>query len=354
MSSSLPVDVDGLTPEWLSMALSARHPGVRVRGVERLDRTERTNLHARLRLLHDGTAGAPETIFCKLPPTNPEHRAMIGATGMGTREAWFYRDLAPRLSMRMPTAYYAEADAKGDFVLLLEDLTARGCAVSDGTWAISADLAARAIEDLAELHVRFEDASRLASVAPWASVRRAGSVDFTVRTLRYVIENHAELLSESYLAVAQLFADRPDDVNAIWESGPQTLIHGDAHIGNLFIDDGRVGFLDWGMLCVYTAMRDVSFFLTMGMDADDRRREERALVRHYVDVRRALGGTGLSFDDAWRAHRLQAAYTVIASFLTLVPPYNTEARRVFTTAFRARASASLEDLDTVAALRSVL
>lgn len=354
MSSSLPVDVDGLTPEWLSMALAARHPGVCVRGVERLDRTERTNLHARLRLLHDGTTGAPETIFCKLPPTNPEHRAMIGATGMGTREAWFYRDLGPRLSMRMPTAYYAEADAKGDFVLLLEDLTARGCAVSDGTWAISADLAARAIEDLAELHVRFEDASRLAAIAPWASARRAGSVDFTVRTLRYVIENHADLLSESYLAVARLFADRPDDVNAIWESGPQTLIHGDAHVGNLFVDDGRVGFLDWGMLCVYTAMRDVSFFLTMGMDADDRRREERALVRHYVDVRRALGGSELSFDDAWRAHRLQAAYGVIASFLTLVPPYNSEARRVFTTAFRARASASLEDLDTVAALRSVL
>jgi hypothetical protein len=115
-----------------------------------------------------------------------------------------------------------------------------------------------------------------------------------------------------------------------------------------------VGFLDWGMLCVYTAMRDVSFFLTMGMDSGDRGRQERALIRHYVDVRRALGGVELSFDDAWMAHRLHAAYTVIASFLTLVPPYNTEARRVFTEAFRARATAALDDLDTVAALRSVL
>ncbi len=279
---------------------------------------------------------------------------MIGATGMGTREAWFYRDLAPRISMRMPTVYFSEADSDGDFVMVMEDLTARGCRVSDGTWAIPGELAAKAIEDLAELHVRFQDAGRLAAIAPWASLKRARATDFTVRTLRFVIENHADLLSESYLEVARLFADRPDAIDALWNRGPHTLIHGDAHIGNLFIDDGRVGFLDWGMLCVYTAMRDVSFFLTMGMDSSDRRQQERALVRHYVDVRRALGGVELSFDDAWMAHRLHAAYTVIASFLTLVPPYNTESRRVFTQAFRARATAALDDLDSVEALRAAL
>ena len=114
-----------------------------------------------------------------------------------------------------------------------------------------------------------------------------------------------------------------------------------------------MGFLDWGMLCVYPAMRDVSFFLTMGMDALERKRCERDLVRHYVDTRRALGGSPLSFDDAWTAHRLHAAYTVIASFLTMVPPYDAESRRVFTEAFRARSIASLDDLDSVGLLASL-
>lgn len=354
MSSSLPVDIEGLTADWLTHALSERHPGVRVRRVEVVARTERTNLHAWLRLEFEAAVGAPETVFCKLPPTNPEHRAMIGATGMGTREAWFYRDLASELSMRMPVAYYAEADPAGDFVLVLEDLTARGCAVSDGTWAIGADLAAGAVEDLAALHVQFEDAHRLAQRAPWVSARRGRTTDFTLRTLRHVIENCADRLGESYLAVARLFAERPDDVDALWDRGPQTLIHADAHVGNLFVDAGRVGFLDWGMLRVYTAMRDVSFFLTMGMDADARKQSERDLIRLYLDVRRSLGGSALAFDDAWMAHRLHAAYSVVASFLTLVPPYNTESRRVFTEAFRARATAALDDLDTVAALRFAL
>ena len=354
MSSPLPREVGDLTPVWLSEALAKRYPGVRVRSVACLDRTERTNLHARLKLEYHESAGAPETIFCKLPPTDPEHRARIGATGMGAREAWFYRDLAPRIAMKMPAVHFAEADAQGDFLLLLEDLTAHGCAVSDGTWAIGADLAAKAVEELAALHVAFEDAGQLAALAPWAAAERVGSVDFTVRTLRFVIENRADRLGESYLEVARIFIDRPAEVNALWKRGPRSLIHGDAHIGNLYVDEGRVGFLDWGLLCVFPVVRDVSFFLTMGMDPDARRREERALIRHYVDVRRALGGEPRSCEDAGEAQRLHAASTVSASFLTLVPPYDTESRRVFTTAFRARASAALDDLDTVAALRSAL
>ena len=42
------------------------------------------------------------------------------------------------------------------------------------------------------------------------------------------------------------------------------------------------------------------------------------------------------------------------AFLSLVPPYNTEARRMFTTNFRARAIAALDDLDAVDALRAAV
>jgi hypothetical protein len=350
MAQPIPVDAGDLTPDWLSGALQARHPGVRVGAAEVLDTTERTNLHVRLRLDYDVRAGAPDTVFCKLPPLDPAHRQMIGATGMGTREASFYADLAPSVSMRMPAAYLAASDTAGNFVLVLEDLSARGCRISDGTWAIAGDLAAGAVEDLAELHVRFQDTDRLRAIAPWASVQRERSPDFTLRTLRSVVEQHAEVLSDAYVAVAELYIEHHAAIDELWSRGPHTLIHGDAHIGNVFIDDGRVGFLDWGMLTVSAAMRDVSFFLTMGMDSTDRRSLERDLVQHYVDVRRSLGGAELTFDDAWMAHRVHAAYTVLASFLTMVPPYNTEARRPFTEAFRARASASLDDLDTVGAL----
>jgi len=354
MTDSLPIDASGLTPEWLSGALAARHPGVRVAAVEVLDETERTNHHVWLRLTYDVSAGAPETLFCKLPPLNAEHRTVIGATGMGTREVRFYADAAAQTPMRMPAAYFAAAAPDGDFVLLLEDLTAAGCSISDGSWAVPGTLAAGAIADMAGLHVHFEDAGRLASVAPWAGAPRPKAPEFVMRTLRHVVDNCAGLLNDAYLTVAQMYIDHHDVIDVWWDGGPQTLIHGDAHIGNLFIDDNRVGFLDWGMARIGPPLRDISFFLTMGMESADRRAVERDLVRHYLDVRRTLGGDEITFADAWLAHRVHAGYTVLASFLTMVPPYNTEARRMFTSNFRARAMAALDDLDTVGALEGII
>lgn len=352
--STIPADPSCITPAWLSDALSARHPGVRVASVEVLDSTERTNSHLRLALDYERAAGAPATIFCKLPPSDPAHRARIGAGGMGLREVRAYTDVTPSLSMRVPACHFAAAGEGGAFAMLLEDLVASGGRVSDGSWAISGSLAPAAVADLAELHVRHEDPERFAAVAPWAAHRRGKAPDFVIETLLHVIETCRDRLSDAYLEVARLYVDHHETIDAAWDGGPQTLIHGDAHIGNLFLDGDRVGFLDWGMARIGTPMRDLSFFLTMGMEPGDRRRDERDLIRHYLDVRGRLGGRALSFDDAWLAHRLHAGYTVIASFLSLVPPYDTESRRMFTTHFRARAMAALDDLDTVGALQALV
>jgi hypothetical protein len=325
---------------------------VRVSRVEVLEASERTNHHLRLRLGYDARAAAPDTLFCKLPPRDPAHRARIGAGGMGAREVHFYDGVAPSLSMRAPVCAFAAAAPGGSFVILLEDLAARGAAISDGSWAVPGRLVPAALTELAELHVRYEDAARLAAVAPWAARPRGKTPDFVIQTLRHVLAHCRDRLSDAYLAVAALYVDHGDAIEACWEKGPRTLIHGDAHIGNLFLDGERVGFLDFGMARIGTPLRDVSFFLTMGVEPLDRRRDERAWLQHYLDVRRALGGSAISFEDAWLAHRIHAAYTVIASFLSLVPPYDTEARRMFTANFRARAMAALDDLDSVGALRA--
>jgi hypothetical protein len=352
MPVPLPADATGLTPAWLTTALAERYPGVRVVAVEVLEATERTNHHLRLGLGYAARAGAPDTLFCKLPPRDPAHRARIGAGGMGAREVHVYDEVAPSLSMRVPACSYAAAGADGSFLMLLEDLEARGAAISDGSWAVPGRFVPAALAELAELHVRYEDPARLSSVAPWATSPRGKTPEFVTQTLRHVIAHCRDQLSDAYLSVAALYADHGGAIEALWEAGPQTLIHGDAHIGNLFLDGERVGFLDWGMAKIGTPLRDVSFFLAMGVESSDRRRDERDWIQHYLGVRRALGGSAIAFEDAWRAHRVHAAYTVIASFLSLVPPYNTEARRTFTSNFRQRAMAALDDLDSVGALRA--
>ncbi len=339
-----PVTAEDLTADWLSAAL-----GETVRSVAIVDRHELTNSHARLRL--DLADGRTLTTFAKLPPIDPSRRDAIIATMMGRREALFYAELAPLLSMRVPHTYAALSDDAGMFVVLLEDLEVTGCAVSDGTWGVPPDAAAGALADLAEMHARFEDPAARRAVAPWATVSKPSNT-YGAPMLRHGIEHHRDRLTDSFVAIAELYCERHAEVQEVWHQGPHTLIHGDTHIGNLFLDGERVGFLDWGIINVNTPMRDVSYFLTMAMQIEDRRAHERDLLREYLAVRAAAGASPISFDEAWTAHRQHAAYNVPASCQVVTFPEDASPRRrVFADAFLDRAQASLDDLEAVAALR---
>lgn len=345
-----PTTAVDVTPEWLTAALAERHPGTEVGAVEVLERDEVTNAHARLRVTYAHSTDAPEVLFCKLPP-NDARRAQIIATGMGHREARFYAELAPSLATRVPEAHVARTDDDGRFVLLLEDLVTAGCEVSDGTWGIPVDSAAGAVEDLAALHVRFDDPARRAAEAPWVHVSRPTS-DYAAGMLREGIDHHRDRLTDSFVDIAEIYIAHHDELQRLWHEGPHTVIHGDTHIGNLFLDDGRVGFLDWGIINVNTPMRDISYLLTMAMSIDDRRAHERDLLRFYLDLRRAAGATEITFDEAWWAHRIHASYNVTASCQVVRFPENiSEQRRVFADHFLERAQASLDDLEARAALR---
>ena len=354
MPAGLPSDTPELTPSWLSAALAPRYPGIDIAEVRELGRSASTNLHLRLGLAFRTRAGAPSSVFAKLPPQDPTHRQAIGAAAMGAREANFYAHVAPRISMRVPDAYLTAVDDDGSYLLLLEDLGVDGIRISDGTWAIPGELAPGAMDELAELHVSYEDAAARHDLVGWAAPAPPTDRRPMLDLLDAVITDHADQLSDAYVAVGRLYLDHHVELDRIWAQGPATLIHGDPHIGNLFLDGDRVGFLDWGMTTIGSPLRDVSYFLTMGLDIDDRRRMQRDLLHHYLDARRSLGGTPIAFEDAWAAHRVLAGYNVLASFLGLTPPYNAPERQVFSGNFRRMAMASLDDLDTVDAIQALV
>ncbi len=349
----IPGSPEALHPAWLTQALSERHPGVCVVEVEVAERHEVTNAHARLRLRYDPPAGLPEWMFCKMLPTVPVRRRAIALTGMGVREARFYDQLAPHVAMRVPAAYVARHDeSDGSFVLLLEELRHSGCEISDGTKSVGADAAAVALEDLADLHLQYADRTRRKVEAAWVPPPPYDP-SYGIAMLSHSLRNHRHRLSDAFADVAALYIARADAIHRLWEQGPVTVIHGDPHIGNIFDDGGRIGFLDWGIVSIGHPLRDVSYFLAMALSIEDRRAHERDLLRHYLDVCEARGQAwAASFDEAWRTHRLHAAYTVVASCqITAFPEKISEGRRIFSEAFLARAEAAVEDLDAIGALR---
>ena len=202
------------------------------------------------------------------------------------------------------------------------------------------------------MHARFEDPARRAAEAAWVQPPGPGS-DYAVKMLTYALDHHPERLPAAFAELARVYNTRRVELQDVWRDGPATIVHGDPHIGNVFDDHGRTGFLDWGMIMVSTPMRDVSYFLTMAMAIEDRRSHEHDSLRHYLGARKALGASEIDFDQAWLWHRVQAAYTVPASCQVVLFPDNvSERRRIFAEAFLARAAAAVEDLESRAALGS--
>ena len=107
-----------VTPEWLSEALCERFPNTRVASTEVLEIREGTNSNALLRVTYDSECELPETYFLKLPPLDPAAREQINQTGMGRREALFYKTLADKVSMRVPRPYVARFDESSGVFLL--------------------------------------------------------------------------------------------------------------------------------------------------------------------------------------------------------------------------------------------
>ena len=346
---TVPVEASDLTPEWLSEVLGATVAEVKI-----LDHAFATNQRVRVGLTYARADAGPASLFVKLAPLDPAHREMIGASGMGKREAQFYAEVAPSLELRVPRAYYSATADDGNFVILLEDLAAAGCAFSDGEWGVNATAAAGALEELARFHARFQDPAVRAAVAPWVDEPQPNRSEATAQLLRHVLDEHRDVLTPAYIAAGDLYVEHHDRVDALWHAGPQTFIHGDTHIGNVFLDGSRVGFHDWGLCRVSTPLRDVSYFLTMSVDPEERRRSERELIRIYLDALRAAGGPEISFDDAWSVHRFQASYTVIATFLAFMPSYAAGDGMGLGVALRTRSELALEDLDVVDAMRAAL
>ena len=98
---------------------------------------------------------------------------------------------------------------------------------------------------------------------------------------------------------------------------PLTMIHGDAHIENVFYDQrfsGNCAFIDFGNMMFSQGVYDVSFFMAHSLDVETRRRHEKEVVKHYHEVLIANGVDLRSFpyERCWRDYKFNFWRTLIA------------------------------------------
>jgi hypothetical protein len=252
-------------------------------------------------------AGLPQSVFVKATPTEPALREMLAVLHMHELESRFYAQVRPEVPELAPRAFHASSHPGGRFLIVLEDLVARGCRPYWQADDCSVGHARAVAVALARLHARYWQSERLCGDLAWVRpcTRRFGwkwlreahartRADFLATEDEAILPRHARALLEAWIRNVDRLFD-------YWERLPRTLLHGDSHLGNTFaFPDGGAGLLDWQVVFSGHGLRDLAYFLMSALGNESRRLHERSIFELYLDVL-ADGGVKLDREQAWNA-----------------------------------------------------
>jgi len=310
---AIPASVDELTPAWLSSALDAD-----VSSLEVIDAHSGTTGRAKVRVGADGDI--PDTLFVKLQPFDEEQRQFLRAIGLGVAEAKLYAAAGNDLPVRVPRVWHASFDdSDGSFIMVLEDLEASGCTFPKPDDDDVLDVATSLVDELAKLHAAYweADLSWLGqhALSPGAGKEGEERMAGGAALVQMGLDQFAAELPPEFRQLGELYIARYREIGALFNEGERTLVHCDAHIGNLFVDRGLTGFYDWAVASQFPGMRDVSYFLCNSLPTELRRAEQDALLSRY---RTGLAERGVGLDEgtARDQYRLFATYSWISAVTT--------------------------------------
>ncbi|AHH17792.1 phosphotransferase enzyme family protein [Nocardia nova SH22a] len=313
--TAIPLRVADLTAPRVSRLLGL--PDGAVTAVRVLGQDSGTAARARIEV--SGDTGLPPHLFLKLMPRNYLQHVLMNVFRLGAREVLAYRALGDDPPVRVPRCHLAEIDPmRGRCALILEDLsaTAEFRTVVDSVTRAEAEAVTDA---LANLHAAFWETGRFTGDLRPLACRSAAEIrvgDLVRRRFLARITGHcADLIPESIRDQCRIFYRRSADIDAFWAAQPQTLIHGDPHLGNLFFEHGRPGFLDWQVATAGPGIRDLAYFVTVSVRPELLRDIEYALVQRYSD-RLAAAGIPADARRMWTLYRAAITEPFLAMVCT--------------------------------------
>jgi aminoglycoside phosphotransferase (APT) family kinase protein len=168
------------------------------------------------------------------------------------------------------------------------------------------------------------------------------------------LERTASLLPDSIRTMSAAEVESVHWTNFIgtMSSGPQTLLHGDAHIGNTYVlpDDG-VGFLDWQVLRRGHPSLDLGYFLQGAISVADRRTHEADIVESYRLALDVPEETRPTRDELWLRYRASAAHGLALWLATSAS--DTWQRPENSFALAERYGAAFDDLRSIEAISAL-
>ena len=350
---SIPAVPEDVTAAWLTEVLQASVPGIDLAGTTVLDQHAGTTGRMRIGLKHAAGSSGPDSVFVKLPPFEEKQRRLVAATEMGRREARFYAGPASEVPMRIPKAFYAAAgDEPTEYVMVLEDLAAIGARFASRLEPLSDDQGGQLITGLAHLHAHFWEDPRFDGEMSWLPPAMRGS--FGAKLVASAKEQFADEMPPVFTALCDVFIENHERVSEILDDGPHTLIHGDTHAGNQFLDGTQVGLYDWAVISRSPGIRDIAIYLGNSCPTEVRQAEQDGWLRAYHQVLVDHGGfEAPTFDELWTRYRRSVIYAWVSATTTASMGDKWQPIEVGRLGMQ-RSTQACADLDTVEALREAL
>jgi Phosphotransferase enzyme family len=344
---SLPRSINDLDAQALSAIMSRRVTSVSIIGGD-----AGTSSRARLALTGNDV---PASVFVKMPAETVATRLMGELGRLAHTEVMFYRELAPKLT-GLPISYGSAFDPlTGRFVLVLEDLAVDPCVFPDTLHPLDKDQANMIVELLAQLHATFWERLPVNGTRGPLGWVYSASGDHTSLLNAPLLNTSARRLAERTSITVEdgrFIIDNYREVAKLIDAQPNTVMHGDAHPGNVYFRNGKAGLLDWQAVRRGHPGRELAYTLITGMTTADRQDRERDLLATYRRALAAAGGPELDADELWLRYRQGALYAYVAPLIT-AGIGGMQDESIALEGVR-RGVAALTDLETVAALRQSL
>jgi hypothetical protein len=296
---------EAIDKDWLTQALKPVSGGTAIESVEVVEVIKTMATKARFAVRFAGSDQLQG--FCLKGFLDIDAAtAKGGATTV--READFYGQVAPLVPVRTPTCVSSIIDREGQQgVIIMRDLIKDGARFCSALEAFTVEEAAQSLEQIARLHVcgslleRFHWIdNRLSQLAHARYVPQPVLQDLLngPRGDRLPTRTRdAGVLITGMKALAQ-----KDGVEK------HTLVHGDAHAGNIYRNAEGPGLIDWQLLQRGSWALDVPYHICAVLEVGDAEREERRLLSHYLQAVRALGGEAPQPEEAWARYRSSIVY----------------------------------------------
>lgn len=353
--------LDSITAAELTAAIGTGVPDARIETLRTEDVSQGTTDRIRLHLGWNEAgldAGLPTTAFAKGTPASATSRVLLSAFGLASSEVGFYNQIQPDLADLTMTSYLSRGRSGGRYVTVLEDLGARPGTVFYASGDEPPLEHSRALmRTLGAVHGRFWRSPRFETDLSWVTVfsQRPGHpfAHPTVRMLtKKLFKQDREILPE-VRDTTQFFVDNRAALDRAWEALPQTLVHGDSHMGNTYgLANGEAGIYDWQNIHKMNGLRDVAYYVTQALSVESRRAHERELIALYLDAlaENGAGSEAPSESQAYDTYRMLAFDGWLATYTTLAIGGLQDAAAI--EICFARCMQAIADLETGRALRA--